>query len=182
MTRPLGHFFRLQPRSCSKIFESGSGSGKFFKFENPTPVQAPTTIEATEYTQWFYKSRQSKITNGPRRLLLLLKLKSDYGCGSGFSKIFGSASERKMQKPAGVDSDTPDPWPPLSGTSLGYTCATRTRTQIAQCNLLLSFSCASKMDQNLRNAFYDLYFPFPCIITYFAAFKINTILKFVIMM
>jgi len=45
-----------------------------------------------------------------RRLLLLLKMKSD--SGSGFSQIFdlgsGAGSERKTQDPAGIDSGTPD--------------------------------------------------------------------------
>jgi len=50
----------------------------------------------------------------PCRLLLLPKLKSD--SGSGFSQIFdsGSGSDRKTQNPAGVDSSTPDPMPPLA--------------------------------------------------------------------
>ena len=33
--------------------------------------------------------------------------------GSGFSQNFDSGSERKTQNPAGVDSGTLDPWPPL---------------------------------------------------------------------
>jgi len=51
----------------------------------------------------------------PRRLLLLPKLKSDFG--SRFSQILDSGSERKTQNPAGVDSGTADPWPPLSHTT-----------------------------------------------------------------
>ena len=40
------HFFRLWLHSCSKIFESGpgSGSGYFSNFMNPTPIQTPATI------------------------------------------------------------------------------------------------------------------------------------------
>ena len=53
----------------------------------------------------------------PHRLLLLSKLKSDSGSGSVFSQIFytgaGSGSERNTQNPAGVDTGTPDPVPPL---------------------------------------------------------------------
>ena len=53
----------------------------------------------------------------PHRLLLLPKLKSDSGSGSDLSQIFDSGSqsgsERKTQNPAGVDSRTPDPVPPL---------------------------------------------------------------------
>jgi len=51
----------------------------------------------------------------PHRLLLLPKLKSDFGSGSGFSQIFdsGSGSEQKPQNPAGVDSGSPDPVPNL---------------------------------------------------------------------
>jgi len=41
------HFLRLQLCSCcSKIFESGSGSGQLFQIENPTPAQTPATIDA----------------------------------------------------------------------------------------------------------------------------------------
>ena len=54
----------------------------------------------------------------PYKLLLLPELKSD--SGFGFSQIFdsgsGSGSERKMQNPSGVDSGTPDPWPPAGVT------------------------------------------------------------------
>ena len=39
--------------------------------------------------------------------------KSYSGSGSGFSTFFDSGSE-KMQNPAGVDSGTLDPWPPLT--------------------------------------------------------------------
>ena len=57
----------------------------------------------------------------PHRLLLLPKLKSDSGSGSGFSQIFDpwswSGSERRRQNPAGVDSSTPDPVPPLVQTT-----------------------------------------------------------------
>jgi len=55
--------------------------------------------------------------NRPHRLLLLPKWKSDSGSGSVFSQIFdsrnGSGFERKTQNPAGVDSSTSDPVPPL---------------------------------------------------------------------
>jgi len=47
----------------------------------------------------------------PHRLQLLPKWKSDFW--SGFSQIFDSGSERKTQNPAGVDSGTPVPVPPL---------------------------------------------------------------------
>jgi len=51
------------------------------------------------------------------RLLLLSKLKSDAGSGSGFSKIFDSGSERKTQNPAGVDSGNSDLVPPGNDTT-----------------------------------------------------------------
>ena len=41
------------------------------------------------------------------------ELKSDSRSGSGFSRIFDSGSERKTQSPAGVESRTLDPVPPL---------------------------------------------------------------------
>jgi len=52
----------------------------------------------------------------PHRLLPLPKLKRDSGSRFCFSQIFNSRSERKTQNPAGVDSGTPDPWPPLQQT------------------------------------------------------------------
>jgi len=48
------HFFRLRLHSCSKIFETGSWSGIFFKFENPISVQTPATTDPTEIYQYFY--------------------------------------------------------------------------------------------------------------------------------
>jgi len=39
-------------RSCSQIF--GSGSKKFFKFENPTPLETPATIDITEISVMVY--------------------------------------------------------------------------------------------------------------------------------
>jgi len=44
-----------------------------------------------------------------------VKFKSDSRSGSGFSQIFdsGSGSDGKTQNPAGVDSGSPDLWPPL---------------------------------------------------------------------
>jgi len=52
----------------------------------------------------------------PSRLLLLPKLRSDSGSGWGSSQNFDSgcgSGSKKIQNPAGVDSGTPDPWPPL---------------------------------------------------------------------
>jgi len=55
----------------------------------------------------------------PHRPLLLPKLKTDSGSGSGLSQIFDSGSrsrsgsERKIQNPAWVDSGPLDPVPPL---------------------------------------------------------------------
>ena len=62
LVRPLlsrccrSHFFRLRLRSCCKIFQSltGSGSGKFFKFDSPTPVQTPATIDPNKIYVCFH--------------------------------------------------------------------------------------------------------------------------------
>ena len=55
----------------------------------------------------------------PRILLLLQKLKSDSGSGYVFFYFCsGSASGRKTQNLAGVDSGTPDPWASLVCTAL----------------------------------------------------------------
>ena len=84
----------------------------FFKFENPTPDQNPVTIIdpiviyssiclRNDHTDSCY-CRNGKVTSDP---------------GPGFSQIFdsesGSGHERKTQNPAGVESGTPDPVPPL---------------------------------------------------------------------
>jgi len=112
----FSHFFRLRLQNFSIRIR------QFFKFENPTPVQTPATIInptliyplRLDFCPLPMFSRRKC----PPRLLLLSKLKSD--SGSGFSQIFdcgsGSASERKTQNSAGVDSGTPDPVPPLLDT------------------------------------------------------------------
>jgi len=100
------HFVRFRLRSCKN---SWIQIRQFFKFENPTPVQTPVTIDPTGDLSMFL------LKKWPRWLLLLPNLKSDSGSWSGFSQVFdsGSGSERTMQNPAGVDSATQDPWPPL---------------------------------------------------------------------
>ena len=76
---------------------------KIFKFENPIPVETSATIDATESQQCFYLKAIHE-NHG----LLLLKMKSDSGSGSVFSKIFcsgsGAGSERKTKGAAGIDS------------------------------------------------------------------------------
>ena len=88
-----------------------------FKFENPTPVQTPATIDPTKIYQCFHL--RNDLAD-----LLLPKLKSDSGSGSSFSQNFdsepGSRCERKRKNPAGVDSGTPDPWPPLVSTFYSF--------------------------------------------------------------
>ena len=88
---------------------------KFFKFENPTPVQTPATIDPPMVAgvRNFEMYACFHLKEWPRRLLLLHKLKSASRSGSVFSQTFDTGSERKTQNPAAVDSSTPDPWPPL---------------------------------------------------------------------
>jgi len=107
-------FFRLPLRSCSKIFESWSGSGNFSNLRIRFLFRLRYHRSNREFTLVLLKK-------WPSRLLLLPKLKNDSGCGSGLSQIFdsgpGSGSERKTQNPAGVDSGTLIPWPLLFSTS-----------------------------------------------------------------
>ena len=85
---------------------------KFYKLENPTPVQTPVTV---------YRRSNRNLP------MSLLKKWDDHAdscyCrnwkatpdpGPFFSQRFGSGSapERKMQNPAGVDSGTQNPVPP----------------------------------------------------------------------
>ena len=84
---------------------------QFFKVENPTPVQTPSTIiNITLIFPCFLLKKWR------HRLLLLLKLKSDSGSGSVFFQIFDSGSEEKTQNPTGDESGYPDPVPPLPWT------------------------------------------------------------------
>ena len=49
------HCFTLQLRSCSKFFSPDPAPGrKFFKFDNPTTVQSPATIDPIEIDTCFY--------------------------------------------------------------------------------------------------------------------------------
>jgi len=97
------HFFRLRLRPCFKIFESGSGYGNFSDLKIRLLFRLRLPSIHPKFTHAFKK--------WPRRLMLRAKLRSD--SGSGFSQNFDSGSEKKTQNPAGVDSGTPDPWPPL---------------------------------------------------------------------
>ena len=103
------HFFRLRLHSCPKFF-------------NPDPVIFQIW-EFASCSDFGYNHRSNRnlpmflLKKWPHRLLLLQKLKSDSGSGSGFSQIFDSGSERKTQNPAGFDSGTPYPIPPLHDTT-----------------------------------------------------------------
>jgi len=88
---------------------------QFFNLKKQTPVQTPAAIiDSTVIYPCFYNK------TWPRRLLLLMKLKSD--SGSVFLQIFdsgyGSRSKRKTQNPAGVDSGPPNPVPPMVSSKL----------------------------------------------------------------
>ena len=103
---------------------SDSDSAPVPKFWNPGPDPDPEILQIWEsgscsdsgYNHWSNRNvPMFLLKKWPQRLLLLLKWKSDSGSGFVFSQIFdsGSGSERKTQNPAGVDSGTPDPVPPL---------------------------------------------------------------------
>ena len=97
---------------------SDSDSAHVPQFLNPDPIPAILQIwESGSCSDSGYNHRSNH--NLPiclpekwlHRLPLLPKWKSD--SGSGFSQIFDSGFERKMQNPAGVDSGNLDPVPPL---------------------------------------------------------------------
>ena len=107
------HFFRLQHRSCYKIFESGSASGPDILniWESDSCSDFGDNDRSNPNLPMFLPKKW------PHRLLVLPKWKSDSGSGSGLKKKYdslsGSGSERKTQNPAGADSSTPDPAPRL---------------------------------------------------------------------
>jgi len=59
-------------------------------------------------------------------------MKRDFGFESGFSQNFdsGADSERKTQDPAGDDSGTPDPWPPLRTVYVTITNSQRSKKRM----------------------------------------------------
>ena len=103
------------------VTSSDSDSAPVPKFLNPGPDRAILqSWESDSRSDSGCNHRSNRnlpmyfLKKWPHRLLLLPKWKSD--SGSGFSQIFdsvsGSGSERKTQKPAGVDAGNPDPVPP----------------------------------------------------------------------
>ena len=103
-------FFRLRLHSCSTIFECGPESFQIWESDSCSDSSYHRSNRNIPIGPIFLKK-------WPRRLLLVPKLKSGSGSGSGFSQYFdcgsGSGSERKAENPAGVVSGTPDLWPPL---------------------------------------------------------------------
>jgi len=80
---------------------------KFFKFENPTPVQTPATIiNPTEIHICFYLRNDHTDSCYCRNWKVT-------PAASGFSQILDSGCERKTQNHPGVDSRTQDPETPL---------------------------------------------------------------------
>ena len=122
-----------------------SDSAPVPKFLNPDPGPAILKIWESDscsdagYSHWSNRNLPMfLLKKWPHRLLLLPKWKSDSGSGSGFSQIFdtgsGSGSERKTQNPAGVDSGTPNPVPPLlAGGCSGTWVATQLFRRSTRC-------------------------------------------------
>ena len=94
-------------RSCSKFLNPDPGPEIFQIWESDSCSDSDYNHRSNRNLPLFSLKKE------PQRLLLLPKWKSDSGSRSGFSQIFGSGSERKTQNPAGVDSGTSDPVPPL---------------------------------------------------------------------
>jgi len=107
------HFFRLRLRSCSKMFDSGSGLAILQIWESDSCSDSGYNHRSSRNLPMFL------LTKWPCRVLLLPKLKIDSGSGSGFSQIFDSGFERKTQNSAVVDSGNPYPAPRLA--CRGYT-------------------------------------------------------------
>ena len=78
------HFFRLQHRSCSKIFESGSASGPDILniWESDSCSDFGDNDRSNPNLPMFLPKKW------PHRLLVLPKWKSDSGSGSGLKKIW----------------------------------------------------------------------------------------------
>jgi len=118
------HFQTYCASEVAGVTFSDSDSTPVPKFLNPGPDPGPEIfliLESESCSESDYNHRSNRnlprflLKICPHRLLLLPRLKSDSGPGPFFSKIFDSlsGSERKTQNPAGVDSGTPDPVPPL---------------------------------------------------------------------
>jgi len=98
--------FRLQLRSCSKMFETGSGcKQKLFQFNNPTPVQTLGTIDLAEIQQYLYpcndsfKKTRTPATTVKKWLRLRLQFFTNY-------RLRTRSGPKKSENPAGVDSDS----------------------------------------------------------------------------
>ena len=131
------HFFRLRLRSCSTFLNPNPES--FQIWESHTCSDSGYNRSNRNLPMFLHKK-------WPRRLLLLLILKSDSGSGS----------ERKTQNPTG----TPDPWPPLvsiSAESLALvgqlqrvTCFQRV-SHLQQVRCLQRVSCLQHVSQSLAS-------------------------------
>jgi len=122
---PESLFSDSDSASVPKFLNPDPGTEIFQIWESDSCSDSGYTINPTEIFACFLLKKWQC------RLLLLQKLKSDSGSGSGFSHIFDSGSERKTQNPARVDSGTPDPWPPLPSTHSLYQCRPTTGPRAA---------------------------------------------------
>ena len=86
------HFFRLWLRSCSKILESGSRSGFGKKRESDSCSDSGYNHQSNLNLPMFLLN---KLLHRP---LLLPKLKSDSGSGSGFSQSFWLRAQIRVRK------------------------------------------------------------------------------------
>jgi len=92
------HFFRLRLHTCSKMFESGSWFGNFSNMRIRLLFRLRLPSIQPKFTHAFLKIWEVTPALGGV-LHKMLTPGADLGL--------------KMQNPAGVDSGTPDPWPPL---------------------------------------------------------------------
>ena len=85
---------------------------KFLKYENPTPVQSPATIDATAIQQCLFCTEAMTFVKTVQ-IPVNAKNKTESGSGSGFSEMLDSGSKNKRRI---LLESTPDPWPPKLGS------------------------------------------------------------------
>ena len=125
---------------------------QFLKFENPIPVQTTITIDPTKIHQCFY------LLNDHADSCYFGNWKVTPGPSPFFHKNLTPGSDpgtKKMQKPAGVDSGIPDPWPPLYITKCLISNSRRSTLIDFKVRLKCALECMLFID--LRLAFLSLF-------------------------
>jgi len=82
---------------------------KFFKSENPAPVQSPATTNATAIQQCLFCTEAMTFVK-TMQTPVAAKNKTDSSSGSSFSEMLDSSSKNKHRI---LLESTPDLWPPM---------------------------------------------------------------------